>query len=180
MKQQTRQSLLAMNIISWIIFTGLCIKTGSTLFSFFVSLYINPEGAKTLYLGLNLFELLTHSIWKYSLLIFMILFIWALKAYMFYYAIKIFKKINLIQPFSTIIVALIAKISYLALTVGVIAIAATSFTDWMMKRGFDLPRNLQQYVGGGAEFLFIAGIIFIVELIFKSGIEIQSENELTV
>ncbi len=33
---------------------------------------------------------------------------------------------------------------------------------------------------GSSEFLFMAGIIFIIALIFKRGVEIQSENELTI
>ncbi len=46
MTSQTSSILKTMNVILWIIFIGLCIKTGALLFSFFVSLFINAEGAK--------------------------------------------------------------------------------------------------------------------------------------
>jgi hypothetical protein len=40
--------------------------------------------------------------------------------------------------------------------------------------------DLQAYVGGAAEFLLLGGIIFMIAEVFKRGIEIQTENELTV
>jgi hypothetical protein len=40
--------------------------------------------------------------------------------------------------------------------------------------------DLQAYLGGGAEFLLLGGIIFMIAEVFKRGIEIQTENELTV
>jgi hypothetical protein len=48
-----------------------------------------------------------------------------------------------------------------------------------MKRGVEL-RGLHRYLGGTGEFLFLAGIVFVIAQIFKRGIEIQTENELTV
>src|ERR1700752_2675726 len=57
MKISTKQILKVMNVLSWIIFVCLCIRTGAILFSCFVSLFLNPVAAKDLYIGLNLYDL---------------------------------------------------------------------------------------------------------------------------
>jgi hypothetical protein len=74
---------------------------------------------------------------------------------------------------------LISRISYVALGVGILTLTANGYSEWLINGGVALP-TLQQYLGGGAEFLFFAGIIFFIAQVFKKGIEIQSENELTV
>ena len=168
-----------MHIVSWIIFIGLCIKTGDILFSFFVSLAINPEGAKNLHMGLNLSGLYDFDRGHYITVVSYIICLSALKAYLFYLVIKIFLKINLVQPFSTEMSSLISKISRVALGVGILTLIANGYCKWLIKRGVDFP-DLEDYLGGAGEFLLLAAIIFIIAQIFKRGIEIQSENELTV
>ena len=179
MKTKTKKILIAMNIISWIIFIGLCIKTGAILYSFFVSLFINPEGAKNLHLGLNLSDLYRFNIWHYDAIVILIIFLSGLKAYLFYLVIKIFLKINFVHPFSTGVSLLISRISYVALGIGILTLAGNSYCEWLIKKGVALP-NLQEYLGAGAEYLLLGGIIFMIAQVFKRGIEIQSENELTV
>ena len=79
------------------------------------------------------------------------------------------------QPFSAQMMSLIQKISHIALGIGIVALVAQNYGRWLMHRGHSVPQNW-----GGEEFLFLAGIIFIIGLVFKRGIEIQSENELTI
>jgi hypothetical protein len=112
-------------------------------------------------------------------MVLLIAVLWTLKAYMFYVVVKIFLKINFVHPFGTKVGSLIAKISYVALAIGILALIATEYSDWFNKKGILLP-TLPPYVLGSSEFIFFAGIIFIISLVFKRGIEIQSENELTV
>src|SRR5262245_7913052 len=101
MKSKTKNLFSVMNVLTWIVFIGLCIETGAILYSFFVSVFINAEGAKNLYMGLNLFELKSFDIGHYSALMSIIIFLSALKAYIFYLVIEIFLKINFVHPFST-------------------------------------------------------------------------------
>ena len=175
----TKQILKAMHIIIWIVFIGLCIRTGALLYSFFVSLFINPEAAKNLYAKLNLSELYRYSIRDYTTIVFYVISLSALKAYTAYLVIKIFLKINFVQPFSINISSLISKISYVSLGIGILTLIATVYSEGLIKKGIAL-RDLQHYTGGASEFLFFGGIIFIISLVFKRGIEIQSENELTI
>lgn len=181
MKTNTQTVLKITNILSWIIFIGLCIQTGAISFSYLVSIFMNPIGSENINLGLNLSELYKNSIPYYSILILLMVLISGLKAYIFYFIIKIFMKINLVNPFSKEIYSLIIKISAVALTIGILAIIGEKYCEWLLSENLHLPMlNLEQYIGGKSEFLFMAAIIFVIAQIFKRGIEIQAENELTI
>lgn len=179
MEIKTKQILRVMHIISWIIFIGLCIKTGAILFSFIVSLAINPDGAKNLHLGLDLSSLYEYDRGHYISVVVYIIGLSALKAWLFYLVIKVFMKINFVHPFSTAVSSLISRISRVALTIGLFTVAANGYCKWLMKKGVSFP-DLEDHLSGAGEFLMLAGIIFIIAQVFKKGIEIQSENELTV
>lgn len=179
MKTKTKNILSIMHVIMWIVFIGTCIKTGAILYSFFVSLVINAIAAKDLHLGLNLSELYQYNSSHYIGMVSFVICLYALRAYITYLVIKIFLKINLVNPFSNDVASLIKKISGVAFLIGILTIVANSYSNWLMKREIPL-NNLHEYLQGKAEFLFMAGIVFIIAQVFKRGIEIQSENELTV
>lgn len=172
---KTKQILSLMQIISWVIFIGLCIKAGALLISSFVSLFINVEATKDLYLGLDLSTIYEYDWRYYTAIISLIISMAIIKSYIFYLVIKIFPKINLEHPFHPSVAAVISKISHLALGVGVIALIGESYSKWLMHREVTF-----QFEWGASEFFFVAALIFVIGLIFKRGIEIQAENELTV
>lgn len=175
MASKTSFILKTMNVVFWIIFIGLCIKTGSLLVSYFVSMAINPIATHNLYLGLNLSELYNNDIASYSIIVFMLIVLTGLKAYIGYWVIKIFLKMKIEKPFSEAINKIITKISRIALWTGLLAILAQVFSEWLMEKNIIIPINWA-YV----EILFFAGVIYIIAQVFKKGIELQSENELTV
>lgn len=179
MKTKTKQILQVMKVLTWAVFFGLCIKTGAILYTYLVSVMGNTVAASDLYMGLDLSNLKAYNPTYYSTLALLIIIISALKAFMFYYVIKIFMNINYESPFSKTVGALIRKISYVALSIGLLASIATKYGEWLIDKGISLP-NLLQYVYGGAEFIFFAGILFIISLVFKTGIEYQEELEETV
>jgi hypothetical protein len=179
MKSRTKQILGILHVISWVIFFGLCIKTGAIIYSFFVSLVINPIATKNLHLGLDLSALRDFSMMHYVIMVLYIISLSALKAYLFYLAIKIFLKINLLHPFSTKMSFLLNKIGHVAVGIGLLSVLAIAYGKWLTKKGVVLP-DTQDYLGGAGEFLMLGAIIYIIAQIFKRGIEIQSENELTV
>jgi hypothetical protein len=176
---RTNLILRITHILAWVIFIGICIRTGAILYSFFVSMVMNPAAAKNLHLGLNLSVLYGFSTKYYSMVVLLIIAVSVLKAYIFYLVIKIFSTINFVHPFSREVSVLVSKISYIALLTGLLTLLANSYCEWLIKSGATLP-DLVQYLGAGSEFIFFAGIIFFIAQVFKRGIEIQSENELTV
>ncbi|MFB5946480.1 DUF2975 domain-containing protein [Albibacterium profundi] len=171
----TNQVLTLLKIASWIIFVGFAIKAGAMLVSFSISLLINPDASKDLYLGLDLHDIYQYSQLHYISMGIFIILIAALKAYLLYWVIKIFSKINIVHPFSQEVVKWLMAMSNIALQIGVLVLISTSYSHSLTEKGLNFS-----YDGGDAEFLLLAGILFIVAHIFKKGIEIQSENELTV
>ena len=68
------------------------------------------------------------------------------------------------------------NIAYQLLGIWVVGIMGKVYIEWLSKNtGVDLNG-----VSIGDDFLFIAGIVYIISQIFKRGIEIQEENQLTV
>jgi len=172
---KTTQILNIMKVVTWIIFTGLRIKAGAIIISFFISLFGNEAASKNLYLDLNLSEVYNHGIWEYVNVLSFIISIALLKAYLFYLVIKFFSKINLETPFNLVVMKLIEKISYICFSIGLIASIANKYTKWLLNKGISFRLTFES-----SEFLFMAGIIFVIALLFKRGIEIQKENDLTI
>ena len=177
-KWVNQPSLMLITVVIWSIFIGLCIQAGALLFTFVYS-FFNPIVAQNLYEGLNLSALLETEIWYYAGVVSVILYIMGQKAYLFYLMIRVFLKINLVHPFSKEVSKLISTISYVAFQIGVWIIFASGVFKWMVTRGYELDR-VPQMVGGGFEFLLMAALLIAIGIIFKRGVEIQAENDLTV
>ncbi len=177
-KWVNQPSLMLITVVIWSIFIGLCIQAGAMLFTFVYSLF-NPVVSQNLYEGLNLSALREQNIWYYGGVLSIVLFIAGQKAYLFFLMIRIFLKINLIQPFSREVSKLISSISYVALEIGAGIIIASGIFKWMQVRGYELDR-VPQILGGGFEFLLMAALLIAIGMVFKRGVEIQEENELTV
>lgn len=177
-KWVNQPSLMLITVVIWSIFIGLCIQAGALLFTFIYSLF-RPIVAQDLFEGLNLSALLEANPWYYGGVISIVLYIMGQKAYLFYLMIRVFLKINLVQPFSKEVSKLISSISYAAFQIGVAIMIASGIFKWMVKRGYELDQA-PQLVGGGFEFLLMAALLIAIGIVFKRGVEIQSENELTV
>ncbi len=172
---KTTLILKLMNVLFWIVFIGLCIETGALLVSFFVSLFVNPESAQNLYMGLDLQNVYNLDIEKYIGVSSFLIALTAMKAYLAYLVVKLFMKFDLNHPFNESTALIISKISHYALSIGVVALIADQYGTRVMRQGIAL-----QIDWGADQFLFFAGIIYIIALVFKKGVEIQNENELTI
>ncbi len=171
---KTEKILSALKLISWVVFIGLLIQAGAIIISYAVSIG-NAEAAKDLFLGLNLFDLRLFSFRHYTIAVFLMIFIVLLKAYAAYLTIQLLSRIRLSNPFEGRVASLVEKISYVVLAIGGTVIVASAQNEWLANNGMLTPFHLDP---GG--ILFLAGILFIVAHIFKRGVLIQSENELTI
>jgi hypothetical protein len=179
MNTNTKRILQVLHILSWLFFAGVCIIWGAILISFFFSLFITPEGAKNLHNGLNLSGLLEYGKGYYSAMVILLVLIWWLKSYLLFWLIRIFRKVNHLNPFTKEVADLIQIVSLTTLAIALLIFAANAYSNWLLKKGVEL-NNLKDYLHGGSEFLFMAGIVYFIAQVFKRGVEIQSENELTV
>jgi hypothetical protein len=170
--------LKALNVVSWVIFIGLCVEAGALIFNFIFTLF-KPIASHGIYKGLNLSELYTHHFAHYVGLMSFVLSLAILKAYLFYFVVEIFTKLNLGNPFNTEIAKLIEKIGFEAFVISIISIVAHQYTKGLMKDGFDVD-TIESYWNDSSAFMMMAAILFIISQIFKKGIELQNENDLTV
>jgi Protein of unknown function (DUF2975) len=179
MEIKTKRFLTILNVLSWVIFTGLCIQAGAFLVNIFYSLAVNPVAAKYFQKGIDLSSLyLVGARYFFAETLLMVL-VAVMKAYMFYQIILIFKVLNMVQPFSKEVGRLIFNISYVALVIGLLSWMGFEYSDWLVRQHVKLP-NMYRYFGGADVFVLMAVALFVIAQVFKRGIEIQSENDLTV
>lgn len=170
--------LMLTTIIIWSVFIGLCIKAGALTFVAILS-FFNAQVAQNFYEGLNLYGLLQENQWYYGGLLSLIVAVACSKAYLFYLMIKIFMSIDLQQPFNAKVGKYLSQMGGTALQIGFLIIITSSSIRWLTKRGYEIP-SMTGFIGGAMEFIFMGILIFAIAQVFKRGIEIQSENELTV
>jgi hypothetical protein len=89
--------------------------------------------------------------------------------------IKVLSQLNISEPFSEAIGALIFKIAQSSLSIGILAMLTQAYAKALLKGPISFS-----YEGGETEFLFLAGILYVIAIIFRRGIELQAEQELTV
>ncbi len=173
-QSKTDQILTVMKFIAWIAFIGFAVQTGATVISYVVS-WFNPEAARNLYNGMNLGELRELSFVKYTLLIICWVTLLILKANVWYRVARIISLIKIENPFNLEIAHKLEKISYLLFSIWILGYLGSAYAGWLEKMASPL---LKEWNSG--QFLFMAGLMFIVSQIFKRGVELQSENDLTV
>ena len=174
MKKNYDFILKALEVISWMVFIGLCIDSGAYLFRFIFS-FINPHYFKDIILAEMQEKQSGHYIGIMSFIIALSL----MKTYLFYLVIKIFLKLNIVKPFDTEIAKLIQKISYETFSIAIVSFIAHHYTKTLIQSGYDVS-HLEKHWNDVPAFLMMSAIIYIIAQIFHKGIELQSENELTI
>jgi len=101
--------------------------------------------------------------------------LYALKSYVWYLVIKTLSHLKLTNPFKMETAQKLEKISYTLFSTWIAGMVSSAHTAWLEKVTDGVQAD---YVSG--EFIFMAGLVFIISQVFKRGVEIQSENELTV
>lgn len=168
----------ALYVVAWLIFVGLCIEAGGLLVNFFFSLY-KPEFVQNLYQKLDLTEMYKASRLAFFGIYSFILIISILKACLFYIVIRLMHKMDLSKPFNSFVAGQISQISYYTLSIGLLSYIARQLTKNLMHHGF-VTYNLNQFWADSQAFILMGAVIYIIATIFKKGVYIQNENELTV
>ena len=167
-----------LKIIAWIIFVGLSIEAGGLVVNFIFSI-VNPAFVGKLYQKLDLTEMYARSKWAFFCMYSFILFIALLKAGLFYKLIMLLHKIDLLKPFSDFAARQILEISYYALSIGLISYVARQSAKTMEHHGY-LTANLGQFWEDAQAFILMAAVVYVIAQIFKRGLALQNENDLTV
>lgn len=181
-KITTQTFLKVLEVLSWIIFIGLCIEAGGILFNTFYTLAVNPEGTKNFWMKADLSNLYQFDRMHYFSTTVIMCIVTVLKAIMFYLIVKALhdKKIDLAKPFNESVKKLIQNCSYLALGIGLFSWKGANYTAWFVSKGIAMPDIQSIRLGGADVWLLMGVILLVIAQIFKRGVEIQSENELTI
>jgi hypothetical protein len=167
-----------LHIVTWIIFVGLCIEAGALIVNFIFSLF-KPEIVGNLYQKLDLSSMYQQNKWAYFGIYGFILIISVLKAILFYIVIQLLLKLDLSKPFSSFAAKKIIQISYNTFLIGILSFIARQSAKNLSHRGYEIDRLSQFWVDSQA-FILMAAVIYVIATIFKKGVEIQNENDLTV
>ena len=146
--------------------------------NFFFHLY-NPEMVQNLYQKLDLIKMYQDNEPAFFGIYSFILIISILKAILFYTVIRLMHKMNLSKPFSTFVEKQISLVSYYALSIGLLCYITNQVVKNLNHRDL-VSDNLNQFLGDSEAFIFMGAVIYIIAQIFKRGVELQEENDLTV
>ncbi len=175
-------ALKILHVLSWIFFIGLCFEAGVFLFNTVFRFFIDPADAHLFWQEVNLTTLYNFDPGYYVVETSLITLVAIAKAWMFYLIVKLFndKKFNLEKPFNQEVRKFISNAAYLSLGIGLVSSWAVNFANWFVEQGVKMPDSEAMSVGGADVWLFMGIVLLVIAQIFKRGIEIQTENELTV
>lgn len=181
-KISTKDILKILYVLSWIIFIGVCIEAGGFIFNAFFTLLLNPVGAGKFWMEVDLSGLYEFDRGYFFVVTLLMIIVAVMRALLFYLILKILhdKKINIAQPFSREVVHFINNVAYLAFGIGLFSWWGVKYTAWLVKQGVRIPDIQYLRLGGADVWLFMSVTLFVIAQIFKRGMEIQKENDLTV
>ncbi|MNU62019.1 hypothetical protein D3C71_512330 [compost metagenome] len=181
-KITTQQMLKILYILSWIIFIGVCVEAGAFICSTILTLVLSPENAEHLWKQVDLSALHKYDAGHFLVEMIFVSIVAVLRAILFYLIVKVLhdKKLNLSQPFSEEIRRFISGLAYLALGIGLFSSWGVGYTEWLITKGVKMPDIASLRIGGADVWIFMGIILLVISQIFKRGIEIQTENELTI
>ncbi len=174
MKTTTGQILMVLKVLAWVAFIGYAIEAGAIIISFLVSL-ANSEAARNLYKGMDLYNLSQLNFLQYTGSVSFLVALAIMKSSVWCMVIKTLTKINLENPFKMKVAKLLEQISYSLLGIWIVGMVSSAYAAWLEKT---TGQAFGTDVSG--EFIFVAGLVFVISQVFKRGVEIQAENELTV
>jgi hypothetical protein len=176
MKIRTEQVLTFLKIVAWLAFVGYAIKAGTQTVGLVVG-FIDPAFSEKLYEVNTLFlKLRQYNVQYFVNAMSLLVFLSAFKAHVRYLVIQLLSKLRLQTPFSRDIAQRLEKIAFELLGIWLVNIMGMAYLNWLEKTTGEQLGDL----GVGDEFLLFAAIVYIVAQIFKRGIELKEESELTV
>ncbi len=175
----TRRILLVM---AWVIFAGLGIDAGGIIVYSIGSLVTKAGAPVHFWQAVDLSNLLAFDRSHFITLVSIMTIVAVVKTVMFYFIVRILhdNRLNIVRPFNRQLTSFVVLISYLSMVIGLFSLAGTRFTEWLAERGTQFPTIESLRLGGGDVWLFMSVTLFVIAVIFKRGIEIQEENDLTV
>lgn len=181
-KITTQQVLKVLYILTWIIFIGVCIEAGGFIFNAFFTLAMNPAGAGNFWQEIDLSALYHYDKGYFTTITLLMIIVAVMRAVLFYLILKILhnKGLNLLKPFNNEMKVFVSNVSYLALGIGLFSFWGARYAKWLVLQGVAMPDVQYLRLGGADVWLFMGITLLVIAQIFKRGVELQSENDLTI
>jgi hypothetical protein len=166
---------------AWILFVGVCIDAGGFI-SNAVYDFFNPAAASHFWNRIDFSQLYQYDKGYFVVIAILISIVACVKAWMFWQIIRLLeqKKLNFSQPFSVELGQFLSIMAFLTLLIGFFSLWGVRYSSWLALKGISMPDIQQMRVDGSDVWFFMSGTLYVITLIFKRGIELQKENELTV
>ncbi len=171
-----------LHILAWVIFVGLCIEAAGLIVNVIMREMASETTVKKLWMLIDLSSIYATDKNIYFQVVTAIIVVAVLKAILFYKIVELFstRKLDLLQPFNMMVAKFLKDLAVFSIAIGTICIVGAKFSQTAMERGVVLPSNeILRFVGGDV-WIFMGIILLVVEIIFKRGIDIQKENDLTI
>ncbi|MEP7322567.1 MAG: DUF2975 domain-containing protein [Saprospiraceae bacterium] len=176
MKTRTEKILDVLIVLAWMGFIGYAVNFGSQLISFIVS-FGNPEASKHIYrVDQNLISVRQFNFRYYVGVMSFVLVLSIMLMQLWYVVITLLSKLNIKNPFTIEVAKKLEKIAYSLLSIWIVGFIGEKYVDWVSKN-MGGPLSI---IKATNEFLFTAGIVYIISQIFRHGIELQEENQQTI
>lgn len=173
-KTKTETILTVMNVLTWIVFIGLMIEAGAVVVTSVVSI-INPQIVPKLYKGLEFYSLRQFDFWHYTAIISLKASVLIIEAYTAFLVIKVLSTIKITNPFTMDVAQRLEKIAHMLILAWAAILIYNGQLKWLSKDVAGLQENSLS-----SDLIIYAGLVYVIAQIFKKGVEIQTENELTV
>lgn len=177
-----QQLLLILQIFCWIVFVGISIEAGGIIFNMLYTSLYNPVGADFFYNRLNFSSLYHFDKGYLGVITFIMSIVSVLKATMFYLIIHLLNNKNqqLTTPFSHLVRKLILNIAFVTIGIAFFSNMGKNYTKWLVSQGVIMPSIEELGWDGTDVWFFMSMVLFIIAFIFKRGIQLQEDNDLTI
>jgi len=178
----TEQILRLLYILSWIIFIGVCVEAGGFIFNALLMLVFNPADLKIFWQQVDLSGLYEYDRGYFGVVTLFMIIVAVMKALIFYLIVKILhdKKLDMFRPFSKEVERFIFKVAYLSFGIGLFSHWGVNYSKWLMEQGAEMPDLHYLRLGGADVWLFMGVVLLVIAHIFRRGVEMQTENDLTI
>jgi Protein of unknown function (DUF2975) len=181
MKTQTEKILNILRVIAWIGYVGsIVIAVIAGIFAIYSFIFPDADFNKNIFISDAKLPFRTLKNDYLGRLI----FYYILSLIKIYFVIKIWKlakdaltNININNPFSSKTSIIVEKIAYLMIIIGVLNFIIGQYV--IALEGL-ITNHFKYSFSPDLTYLFGIGIIYLISQIFKRGVELQEENELTV
>jgi len=178
----TKQILKILYVVAWVVFIGVCTEAGGFIVNMVVAMVVEPGGANKFWQEVNLSALFQYDHGYFLVQTLLMSMVAVMRAILFYLIVKILhdKKLNMSQPFNKAVGRFIFNVSYLTFGIGLFSLWGANYAEWLVKQGVAMPEIQHMRLAGADVWLFMSITLYVIAQIFKRGIEIQEENELTI